>query len=137
MKRQTEDIDPHEADASIQPVEAGEEGTSGASADADVTSEHVLAQRLARRLGLEYVELSDFQIDHELFRAIPVDLMFRYNFVPYERRGKALAVVVSDPTDILMIDELESLLAQPSDVTVGTRSAIQEILKKSESSQRV
>jgi type IV pilus assembly protein PilB len=123
--------------ASIQPVEAGEEGASGASADADVTSEHVLAQRLARRLGLEYVELSDFQIDHELFRAIPVDLMFRYNFVPYERRGKALAVVVSDPTDILMIDELESLLAQPIDVTVGTRSAIQEILKKSESSQRV
>ena len=123
---------------SIQAAESGESMVSGIAAEAaDVASENVLAQRLAKRLGLEYVDLKDFQIDHELFRAIPVDLMFRYNFVPYRRRGKTLIVVVSDPTDILMIDELEGLLAQPIDVAVGTRSAIQEMLKKSESSQRV
>ena len=122
---------------SIAPADGGEEAVGGAVAESDVASEMIVAQRLARRLGLEYVDLKDFQIDHELFRSIPVDLMFRYNFVPYVRRGGALVVVVSDPTDILMIDELESLLAQPIDVSVGTRSAIQEILKKSESSQRV
>jgi type IV pilus assembly protein PilB len=129
--------DPEEPLESIQPAEAGAGAAGGVATEADVASEKVQAQRLARRLGLDFVDLKDFQIDHELFRAIPVDLMFRYNFVPYHRRGATLVVVVSDPTDILMIDELEGLLAQPVEVSVGTRSAIQEILKKSESSQRV
>jgi type IV pilus assembly protein PilB len=63
--------------------------------------------------------------------------MLRYSFVPYEKRDSRLIVIVSDPTDILMLDELESLLSMPIDVVVGTQGAIQEILKKSESSQRV
>jgi len=105
--------------------------------EGEVATDNLVAQRLASRLGLEYVDLKDFQIDHELFRSIPVDLMLRYNFVPYQKRGSALVIIVSDPTDILMLDELESLLAMQVDVVVGTQSAIQEILKKSESSQRV
>jgi type IV pilus assembly protein PilB len=48
-----------------------------------------------------------------------------------------LVVVVSDPTDVLMIDELELLLGSRIEACVGTQTAIQEILKKSESSQRV
>ena len=44
---------------------------------------------------------------------------------------------MSDPTDLPMIDELAVLLATPLKVTVGARSAIESILKKSESSQRV
>jgi len=103
----------------------------------DVISEELHAQRLAERLGLEYVNVIQFPIDHDLFRSIPVDLMFRYNFVPYKYRGNTLVCVVSDPADVLMIDELELLLGHPIDVMVGTRTAIQEILKKSESSQRV
>ena len=63
--------------------------------------------------------------------------MLRYGFVPYRREGNALVIVVSDPTDLPMIDELGVLLATPIKVTVGTPSAIQAILKKSESSKRV
>ena len=95
------------------------------------------AKRLAERYRLEFVDLGQFSIDHELFRAIPADLMLRYGFVPYHREGQSLVIVVSDPTDLPMIDELGVLLATPIKVTVGTPSAIQSILKKSESSQRV
>jgi type IV pilus assembly protein PilB len=95
------------------------------------------ARRLAERYRLEFVDLARFNIDHELFRAIPADLMLRYGFVPYRREGTSLVIVVSDPTDLPMIDELAVLLATPIKVTVGTPSAIQSILKKSESSQRV
>jgi type II secretory ATPase GspE/PulE/Tfp pilus assembly ATPase PilB-like protein len=95
------------------------------------------ARRLAERYRLEFVELSQFSIDHELFRAIPADLMLRYGFVPYRREGQTLVIVVSDPTDLPMIDELAVVLATPIRVTVGTPTAIQSILKKSESSQRV
>jgi type IV pilus assembly protein PilB len=102
-----------------------------------VLSEELQSQGMAHRLGLEYVDLEHFEIDPELFRSIPVDLMFRYNFVPRHRTESGLSVVVADPTDVLMIDELELLLGTSISVCVGTQTAIQEILKKSESSQRV
>src|SRR5262249_27883315 len=120
-----------------QPVDETTPEATAVAGDTEVLSEELHAQRLAARLGLEFVDVMQFPIDHELFRSIPVDMMFRYNFVPYKYRGNTLLCVVSDPTDVLMIDELEMLLGHPIDIMVGTRSAIQEILKKSESSQRV
>jgi type IV pilus assembly protein PilB len=102
-----------------------------------VLSEETTARRTAERIGVEYVDLENFEFDPELFRSIPVDLMFRYNFVPRCRTDSGLQIVVADPTDVLMVDELELLLGSPVEVVVGTPTAIQEILKKSESSQRV
>jgi len=95
------------------------------------------ARRLADRYRLEFVDMDSFHIDQDLFRSIPADLMLRYGFVPHRRVGKALEIVVSDPTDLPMIDELGVLLSTPIKVAVGARSAIEAMLKKSESSQRV
>jgi type II secretory ATPase GspE/PulE/Tfp pilus assembly ATPase PilB-like protein len=95
------------------------------------------ARRLADRYRLEFVDMETFLIDQELFRSIPADLMLRYGFVPYRRDGRTLSIVVSDPTELPMIDELAILLSTPIKVAVGPKSAIDSILKKSESSQRV
>ena len=95
------------------------------------------ARRLADRYRLEFLDMDTFLIDQELFRSIPADLMLRYGFVPYRRDGKTLSIVVSDPTELPMIDELALLLSTPIKVAVGPKSAIESILKKSESSQRV
>jgi type IV pilus assembly protein PilB len=103
----------------------------------DRRAELAQARRLAERYRLEFVDMDTFRIDQELFRSIPAELMLRYAFVPYRRDGKSLVIVVSDPTDLPLIDELAVLLATPIKVTVGARSAIDSILKKSESSTRV
>src|SRR2546421_7993913 len=103
----------------------------------DYSEEIARARKLAERYHVEYVDMDEFRIDQELFRSIPADLMLRYGFVPYRREGKSLVIVVPDPSDLLMIDELGAILATPIKVTVGAPSAIQSILKKSESSQRV
>src|ERR687889_396277 len=95
------------------------------------------ARRLAERYRVEFVDMETFRIDQDLFRSIPADLMLRYGFVPYRRDGKSLVIVVSDPTDLPMIDELSVVLGTPLKVTVGAPSAIEGILKKSERSQRV
>ena len=109
----------------------------GASSSEQRRAEYEHAQRLAKRYRLEFVDMDQFPIDQELFRSIPADLMLRYGFVPYKRQGRALVIVTSDPTDLPMIDELSQILGTPITVTVGARSAIESILKKSESSQRV
>ena len=100
-------------------------------------AEEAATRKLAERYRLEFLDMHAFRIDQELFRSIPADLMLRYGFVPYRRDGKTLVIVVSDPSDLPMIDELSVVLGTPVKPMVGARSAIEGMLKKSESSQRV
>jgi type II secretory ATPase GspE/PulE/Tfp pilus assembly ATPase PilB-like protein len=127
----------HQAEELLDPsAVATPAGLTEASAE-QRSAEEAHARRLAERYRLEFLDMNEFRIDQELFRSIPADLMLRYGFVPSRREGRALVIVVSDPTDLPMIDELSVLLGTPVRVTVGARSAIESILKKSESSQRV
>jgi type IV pilus assembly protein PilB len=103
----------------------------------DAAAEIARARALAERYGLEYVDMERYYVDQDLLRSIPADLMLRYRFVPRRRTGGALEIIVSDPTDLPMIDELALLLGAPVTATVGTPSAIESILTRSESSQRV
>jgi len=119
---------------------AGLYADNGASAEpsaAEQAAEVARARRLADRYRLPFLDVAQFNIDHDLFRTIPAELMLRYGFVPYRRDGNTLVIVVGDPTDLPMIDELGVLLGTPIKVIVAAPSAIQGILKKSESSTRV
>ena len=89
------------------------------------------------RYRCEYVDLRDAAIDHDLFRAVPVDLMFRYNFVPLRAVNGTLDIALSDPRNLNTIDELGLLLNKKLRVKVATASQIADLLKKTEQSQRV
>jgi len=121
----------------LDPEALVEEPVESAALAAVRSEETAQARRLAERYRLEFLDMNEFRIDQELFRSIPADLMLRYGFVPSRREGKAIVIVVSDPTDLPMIDELSVLLGTPIRVMVGSKSAIESILKKSESSQRL
>src|SRR6202522_3455147 len=96
------------------------------------------ARDIARRYRCEFIDLSDFQLHHDLFEKIPVELMFRYNFVPLEETPDGrLAVAIADPSQLMMIDEISLLLKQRILTKVSTLKQISDILKKTEQSQRV
>src|SRR5499427_746908 len=95
------------------------------------------AKQLADRYRYEFVDLKGVHLDLELFRSIQVDLMFRYNFVPLRVEGRALVVAMADPSDLIIIDEVSALLGRPLIIKVASLSEIQDLLKKSESSQRM
>src|SRR5687767_14492633 len=98
----------------------------------------VRARKLAEEYGFEYVpDLDHFQVDHTLFREIPLELMIRYQFIPERRESGHISVIVGDPTDVLKLDELELLLGSPIKVKVSSGAAIRDKLQKSESTQRV
>src|SRR5205809_4187886 len=105
--------------------------------NADPTGEAARARRLADQYGFDYVDLEHFQIDHGLFRDVPLELMIRYQFLPEKRENGHIDVVVGDPTDVLKLDELELLLGVPLKVKVASPAAIRDKLQKSESTQRV
>ncbi len=103
----------------------------------DSASEEARARTIAQRLGLPYVDLWTFRVDPELFRKTSLEWMLRFEFVPEAEDAASLTVVMADPTDVVKRDELEGLVHKRLKVKVGSRAALQEILQKSESTQRV
>jgi hypothetical protein len=103
----------------------------------DPKAEAEQARAVAARYRCEFVDLREASIDHDLFRSIPVDLMFRYNFVPLQAHNGTLEIALADPRNLNLIDELALLLNKKLRVKVATLSQIAELLKKTEQSQRV
>src|SRR5215475_3004246 len=99
--------------------------------------ERAQAEALARRYRAEFVDLKNFKIQHDLLRTVPVELMFRYNFVPLEAQGDALMIAVSDPSRLMVLDEIAGLLGKRILARVAMLSQITDLLKKTEQSQRV
>lgn len=64
-----------------------------------------------------------------VLKRVPVDLMFRYRFVPLEEmRSGGLAIAVADPSQLMMLDEISLLLGRPLMVRVAALGQIMEIL---------
>jgi type IV pilus assembly protein PilB len=100
--------------------------------------EEARGRDLAKRYRCEFLDLRSFHLQQELFRKIPVELMFRYNFVPLEEMPDGrLAIAIADPSQLMMIDEVSLLLGRSVATKVATLSQISDILKKTEQSQRV
>lgn len=105
--------------------------------DANQVAEREQARRLAERYRCPFVDLREQRIDPELFRKIPAEMMFRYNFVPLESNDSTLVVALVDPSQLPMIDELSLLLDKRLQIKVATASQIGDLLKRTEQSQRV
>src|SRR5713226_6566953 len=104
---------------------------------ADELHEREVARTLADRYRFAFIDLREQRIDPELFRTIPADLMFRYNFVPLELQNNVLSIAAADPGQVQMSDELPLLLGKKLLIRVATARQIGDILKRTEQSQRV
>ena len=124
-------------DATLETTDATLGSDPGSPQAVDPVTEEAQARQLATDFHMEFVDVKNFRIQNDLFRRVPFDLMLRYVFIPQEQLEGRMAVVMADPTDVRRLDELELLLGQPVEVKIGAASAIEEILQKSESAQRV
>ncbi len=109
----------------------------GLPGDGDEQHEREFARKLADRYRYAFIDLREQRIDAELFRTIPADLMFRYNFVPLELQNNVLAIAAADPGQVQMSDELPLLLGKKLLIRVATARQIGDLLKRTEQSQRV
>jgi type IV pilus assembly protein PilB len=104
---------------------------------ADIAQGREIARKLAERYRCGFIDLQEQRIDPELFRTIPADLMFRYNFVPLVVHNNTLVIAVADPSQVLLSDELPLLLGKKLAIKVATSRQISDLLKRTEQSQRV
>ncbi len=99
------------------------------------------AKELAHRYRLPFIDLlppeQPSPVDVEELARIPVDLMLRNQFVPLRREGSNLHAAMADPTNLERLDELENVLNMRIVPYVATAGAIDVVLRKGDSTQRV
>jgi type II secretory ATPase GspE/PulE/Tfp pilus assembly ATPase PilB-like protein len=116
----------------------GGNGGNVATATGNPVTDMERAQDVARRYRCQFIDLTNYELHHDLFRKISPDLMFRYKFVPLEETDDGrLAIAIADPSQLMMIDEISLLLQKRIVTKVATLKQIDDILKKTEQSQRV
>lgn len=100
-------------------------------------NEEELAQALSEQFSIEYTDLGNFRMDEELLNSLPTDAIYRFRFVPLERTDDTLVVAISDPTDVVKLDELELMLGHHLRIRIATESAIASVIKAGEGTRRV
>jgi len=93
-------------------------------------SEKNLVSFLSRHYGVPAIDLSEVQVDAEAIKMIPPDVVFKYQVIPIKRVGSTLRVAMSDPSNILAIDDIKFLTSCHVEVFVSTESTIKTAIDK-------
>jgi type IV pilus assembly protein PilB len=93
-------------------------------------TEKNLVSFLSRHYGVPAIDLSEAQIDPEVIKMIPPDVVFKYQVIPIKRIGSTLRVALNDPSNILAIDDIKFLTSCHVEVFVSTESAIKAAIDK-------
>lgn len=83
------------------------------------------------------LDLTTEPVDFALFQSIPLDLMLKHHFVPVREDAGRLVLALADPLDVHLQDLLRRTLKRPLQFASAPQAQIQEVLKKSESGQKV
>ncbi|MFW5787250.1 MAG: GspE/PulE family protein [Halanaerobiales bacterium] len=87
-----------------------------------------LNQVLEFQLGIPYVDLSKFNINPGLSEYIPEQLAQRYQAVPLALEDNKLSVAMSDPSDLVAVDDLERASGYKIEPLIATQKEIKKAL---------
>jgi type IV pilus assembly protein PilB len=97
----------------------------------EVITDADVAQALAEQLGLPYLDLEHtYMIDADMLSLMPFEKMRRFCVLPIGRAGTKIRVVMEDPVNVVLIDDLRFLLGSEIDVFVGARGQIRKHIDK-------
>src|SRR2546422_4173520 len=92
------------------------------------TSEEILTGFLAKQFGIETVELIPGEIEDSIFSLVPPQIVQKHQLVPYKLLGSTLTVAMSDPTDLVAINEVKFVTGYGVRVVLAIPANIKKIL---------
>jgi len=102
-----------------------------------LAAEEQKTRELAERYKVDYIDLSSYNLNRELAQSFPVDFLYRSNFIPLEEKNNVVKIAIADPSNIAIIDSIESFLGKKVEVLAASERAIHEALRKSETALQV
>lgn len=99
----------------------------------DLISQDLLNLTISQQLGIDYIELAACKLEEEVLRLIPEKEVIRYRAIPIEideNNPNVLKVAMSDPMDIIAIDDLGILTNMQIEPLLTTEDEITEAIGK-------
>jgi len=93
------------------------------------TNEEKLTQFLSKQFGIEVVELVPGEIDDSVFSLVPPQIVQKHQLVPHKLVGSTLTVAMSDPTELVAINEVKFVTGYGVRVVLATPSTIKKTLE--------
>lgn len=93
-------------------------------------SETVIARAIAERMGLDYVDLADYDIDPDAAIRLSSDLARRHNVLPIKIEDNELLLAMSDPANLIAIDDLRIVTGYEVRPVVATESDLHHAIDK-------
>ena len=94
-----------------------------------LVDERDLVRAMARHIGVEYVDLADETIDPAAASMIPESLARRYVAIPYAFEGEKLVVALSDPANVLAIDDIRAISGRDIVARVAAKTDVENALQ--------
>jgi type IV pilus assembly protein PilB len=92
--------------------------------------ENELTAFLSQQYGVPSINLNDFDIDPDVLKLIPKEVVVRHQVIPVNRAGQNLIVAMADPSNIYAIDDVKFVTNLSIDVVVASEPAIAEAIEK-------
>lgn len=86
-----------------------------------------LARAVAGATGFEYVFLSEDSVDSAVVTLLGEKVLRKYGALPLRLENGRLVVALSDPTDVLALDDLKSLAGYPIRPVVATAESVRRL----------
>ncbi len=93
-------------------------------------SEEDLVEVIHGRLGIPKISLENIVIDPKIVELVPLAIAKKHNLIPVFRIGTTLTVAMSDPLDIIALDELKYITNLKVNRVVGTGEAINRAIEQ-------
>ncbi len=93
-------------------------------------SEQNLADILREQLNLPVVDLFSYRIDEKAVKSIPKSLAVRYEIIPLEWQAGRLVLAMSDPMDILAIEDVTLFTSFPVEPVIAVVSSVNHFINR-------
>jgi len=94
------------------------------------TTEHHLTEFLAKQFGIESVDLENVEVQDAIFSLVPPALIQKHQLIPLKLVGSSLTVAMSDPTNLVAINEVKFITGYGVRVVLAGASSITKLLKR-------
>ena len=104
-------------------------GVVEAAVDLGFLREEEALKALGDEVGLDYVDLSEAEIDYSLLKSFPQKLIYRESLFPIRRENGCLVVATSDPFDLYPLDEVSASTGLTVTPVLAGRDEISKLIK--------
>jgi type IV pilus assembly protein PilB len=98
--------------------------------DEGLVEEADLMKAVARRLGIEYVDLSEVTVDPAAASLVPENLSNRYTALPYAFDEGRLVVAMADPGNVLAVDDIRAVSGRAVSIVAATKVDIADAARR-------